>query len=174
MTMQVVIGSAIIVAAIFIHIGVTTAFELSVQRQHLWPGKHGSLLRFTSLLLGMTLLLLMSISLSVWLWALCLMWLGVFPEPEPSMYFALVSFTTLGYGDIVLDKQWRILSGMMAANGLLIFGLTTAVLVDFLSRFRRADDHSAVRRRIVKRRTRKARKPIGPRKKVKRRQGSTA
>jgi uncharacterized membrane protein YedE/YeeE len=62
---------------------------------------------------------------------------GVFHDFETSIYFALVSFTTLGFGDIVLEKQWRILSGLMGANGLVIFGLTTAVLVDFLSRFRR-------------------------------------
>ena len=89
------------------------------------------------LLVGMTLLLLASISVSVWLWALCLLWLGVFHEAETAVYFSLVSFTTLGFGDIILEKQWRILSGLMAANGLIIFGLTTAVLVDFLSRFRR-------------------------------------
>ena len=90
-----------------------------------------------TVLVGMTLLLLASISISVWLWALCLLGLGVFHEAETSVYFALVSFTTLGFGDIVLEKQWRILSGMMAANGLLIFGLTTAVLVDFLAHLRR-------------------------------------
>ncbi|MGF1621745.1 MAG: ion channel [Rhodomicrobiaceae bacterium] len=56
---------------------------------------------------------------------------------ETWVYFSLVSFTTLGFGDIILMKEWRILSGMMAANGLIIFGLTAAVLIDFLSRLRR-------------------------------------
>ena len=137
MHLQFLIGSAIISATIVIHVGFTAAAEWSLTREHIWPGKPAGFLRFVTLLVGMTLVLLVSISLSVWLWALCLLGLGVFQDAETSVYFALVSFTTLGFGDIVLEKQWRILSGMMAANGLLIFGLTTAVLVDFLSRFRR-------------------------------------
>ena len=137
MHLQFLIGSAIISATIIIHVGFTAATEWGLTHEHIWPGKRAGFVRFTLLLVGMTLVLLASISLCVWLWALCLLWLGVFQDPETSVYFALVSFTTLGFGDIVLEKQWRILSGMMAANGLLIFGLTTAVLVDFLSRFRR-------------------------------------
>lgn len=108
-----------------------------LKHEHIWPGGRAGSLRFVTVLVGMTLLLLASISVSVWLWALCLLGLGVFDEAETSVYFALVSFTTLGLGDIVLEKQWRILSGLMAANGLLIFGLTTAVLVDFLAHLRR-------------------------------------
>ena len=138
MHLQLLIGSAIISATIVIHVGFTAAAEWGLRREHIWPGRRASFLRFVCLLVGMTLLLLASISLSVWLWALCLLGLGVFHEIEPAVYFSLVSLTTLGFGDIVLDKQWRILSGLMGANGLLIFGLTTAVLVDFLSRFRRS------------------------------------
>jgi Ion channel len=137
MALQLLIGSAIISVTLIIHVGFTAAAEWGLKREHIWPGRNAGVVRFVVLLVGMTLLLLASISISVWLWALCLMGLGIFQETETSVYFALVSFTTLGFGDIVLEKQWRILSGLMAANGLLIFGLTTAVLVDFLSRFRR-------------------------------------
>ena len=172
MTVQLLIGSALILISILLHVGLTATFELSLTREHLWPGKHGSFLRFASLLVGMTLLLLTAISLSAWLWAFCLMWLGVFHDTETSVYFALVSFTTLGFGDIVLEKQWRILSGMMAANGLLIFGLTTAVLVDFLSRFRDPANQTDARRPNAHRKRRNARKLIRPRKKMNRRQGS--
>jgi Ion channel len=136
MHLQLLIGSAIISATIVIHVGFTAAAEWGLRREHIWPGRSAGFLRFVCLLVGMTLLLLASISLCVWLWALCLLALGVFQEIEPAVYFSLVSLTTLGFGDIVLDRQWRILSGMMGANGLLIFGLTTAVLVDFLSRLR--------------------------------------
>ena len=58
--------------------------------------------------------------------------LGVSPDLEHAVYFALVSFTTLGYGDVLLPVGWRILGGMAAANGLLNFGLMTAVLVEAL------------------------------------------
>jgi hypothetical protein len=137
MILQFLFGSAIITATIIIHVGFTAVVEWVLKREHLWPGPRAGLLRFISLLAAMTLLLLASISICVWLWALSLIWAGVFQETEPAVYFSLVTFTTLGFGDIVLGAEWRIMSGLMAANGLLIFGLTTAVLVDFLARFRR-------------------------------------
>lgn len=138
MLLQLLIGSGIITATIVIHVGFAAAVEWVLKREHLWPGRRAGLFRFITLLVGMTLFLLASISISVWLWAHSLLWLGVFQDIETSVYFSLVSFTTLGFGDIILDKDWRILSGLAAANGLLIFGLNTAVLVDFLTRFRRS------------------------------------
>jgi len=64
--------------------------------------------------------------------------LGTFDALEPALYFSVVSFTTLGFGDVVLTPQWRLLPGMSAANGLLIFGLSTAFLVEFFTHLRKA------------------------------------
>jgi hypothetical protein len=48
---------------------------------------------------------------------------------EKAAYFSMVTFTTLGYGDITLaDHQWRLLSGIEALNGILLVGWTTAFL----------------------------------------------
>ena len=71
-------------------------------------------------------------TLSVWVWAVALYALQIFVEFEASVYFALVAFTTLGFGDILLPVEWRLLGGMAAANGLLMFGLLTAILVEIL------------------------------------------
>ncbi len=68
--------------------------------------------------------------------------LGTFDAFEPARYFSVVSFTTLGFGDIVLAAEWRLLSGLSAANGLLVFGLSTAFLVEFLTRLRQAQSNS--------------------------------
>ena len=78
---------------------------------------------------------------AVWLWAIALYALDVFVEFEASVYFALVAFTTLGFGDILLPQEWRLLGGMAAANGLLMFGLLTAILVETLrdTRLRQRD-----------------------------------
>ena len=69
---------------------------------------------------------------SVWIWAIALWFLGTFVTLEASVYFALVSFTTLGFGDILLPMEWRLLGGLAAANGLMVFGLLTAMLVETL------------------------------------------
>jgi len=43
-------------------------------------------------------------------------------------YFAGVSHTALGYGDVVLQKPWRSLGPICAINGLLTFRCSTATL----------------------------------------------
>lgn len=48
---------------------------------------------------------------------------------EEAVYFSVVTFTTLGYGDITLvDHEWRLLSGAEALNGILLVGWSTALL----------------------------------------------
>ncbi len=48
----------------------------------------------------------------------------------------MVSFTTLGFGDIILPVEWRILGGMTALNGLLNIGVFAALMVEVLRRVR--------------------------------------
>ncbi|MEM6577192.1 MAG: ion channel [Pseudomonadota bacterium] len=76
------------------------------------------------------------LTLSVWAWALLYMHLGLFDELEPALYFSVVSFTTVGFGDIVLEPGFRLYAGMTATHGLLIFGLFTAFLIEILKRSR--------------------------------------
>jgi hypothetical protein len=53
---------------------------------------------------------------------------------EAAMYFSAVTFTTLGYGDITLNSEWRVLSGFEAINGILLVGWTTAFLYAVIQR----------------------------------------
>lgn len=60
-------------------------------------------------------------------WAGAYLSLGAFSDIEPALYFSIVTFTSLGYGDIVLTEQWRLLASFQAANGIILFGWTTAI-----------------------------------------------
>ena len=73
-------------------------------------------------------------SIEVWAYAALYRVLGAIGDLEAALYFSTVTFTTLGYGDVVLDKRWRLISAVEAANGLLLFGWSTAFLVAGLSR----------------------------------------
>jgi voltage-gated potassium channel Kch len=53
---------------------------------------------------------------------------------EEAVYFSTVTFTTLGYGDITLTPPWRLLSGIEAMNGILLFGVSTAILLAIAQR----------------------------------------
>ena len=76
------------------------------------------------------------ISLGTWAWAGAFVLLDIIPEIEPALYFSLTIFTTLGFGDMLLDEEWRILAGIGATNGLIILGVTTAFIAEFISRMR--------------------------------------
>lgn len=47
---------------------------------------------------------------------------------EECIYFSMVTFTTLGYGDIVIGSSWRLFSGIQAMAGMLVFGWSSALL----------------------------------------------
>ena len=86
-----------------------------------------------AIIIGVLYILLIH-TLNVWIWASVFYFLGAFSTFEPSLYFSLVSFTTVGFGDITLGPDWRLLSGLTAANGFLSFGWSTAYMVELLRR----------------------------------------
>lgn len=62
------------------------------------------------------------------LWAWMFFAYGEFKDFGTSFYHSLVNFTTLGYGDLVLSEERRVLGALEAANGVMMLGLTTSVL----------------------------------------------
>lgn len=73
-------------------------------------------------------------TIQVWIWAIVWVFGSVLPDWNTALYFSLVSFTTLGYGDIVLGEDLRIFGTFAAVTGLLAFGLSTAYMVALMTR----------------------------------------
>ncbi len=80
--------------------------------------------------------LLFAHSLAIWIWAGTYLWLDIVSDLEQALYFAGATYTTLGYGDVLAPLEWRVLTSATATNGLLLFGLSTAILVDASARLR--------------------------------------
>ncbi len=70
------------------------------------------------------------------LWCCVYMAIGMFADLETTLYFVLVTFTTLGFGDILAPVEWQLLSGITASNGLLAFGASTAFQVQYFIKLR--------------------------------------
>lgn len=68
------------------------------------------------------------------LWAVIFLVIGEIPTFEKAFYYSAQNYTALGYGDIILSEQWRLLGPLEAINGLLLFGLSTAMMYAVLSR----------------------------------------
>lgn len=68
------------------------------------------------------------------LWALLFMVCGEFPTFAMACYHSAVNYTTLGYGDVVMTASWKFLGPLEAANGLLLFGVSTALVFAVIQR----------------------------------------
>jgi hypothetical protein len=73
------------------------------------------------------LLILHLVEMSVW--ATAYAGARIFPDFETSMYFSLKSYTTVGYGDVLPERSWRLLGPIEAAIGVLMLGWSTAIIV---------------------------------------------
>lgn len=110
--------------------------ESWLRRAHDWLTAEPHAPKMMVLLCVAALWILSIVTAGVWAWAVVFYALGLFPTLEACVYFALVSFTTLGYGDLVLPMGWRLLGGMAAANGFMTFGLLIAMLVEAMRHVR--------------------------------------
>ena len=75
-------------------------------------------------------------SIQIWLYTGMYMVLGEFEDVETAVYFSTSAFTTVGFGDVTLSENWRMLGAAESANGFLLIGWSTAFLVTVTSRIR--------------------------------------
>mgnify|MGYP001547509620 CR=1 FL=1 len=78
---------------------------------------------------GVLLLLVLGNLGQVAVWALLFQWLGEFERFADAYYHSAVNFATLGYGDVVMSPAHRLLGAIEAINGVLMIGISTAVLM---------------------------------------------
>ena len=136
MLVQIALGSALLMFSVIVA-GVSfwvLEWRLTLLRPWLTRAPHRP--KLILVLCGTAFWVLIQMTLAVWAWALTMLGLGIFETLELSVYFALVAFTTLGFGDVLLPVEWRLLGGMAALNGLLNIGLVTAAMVEVLRQLR--------------------------------------
>lgn len=84
--------------------------------------------RDTVLLSAVMVLTLVGNLTQIAIWAGLFMLLHQFDDFSTAFYHSCVNFVTLGYGDIVMNARWRLLGPLEGANGILMFGVSTAVM----------------------------------------------
>ena len=91
--------------------------------------------------------MVVSHTIQVWFWAAFVLRWGPLETWNEAIYFLLITYTSLGYGDIVLGEGLRVFAAFAAVTGLLAFGLSTAFLVALMTRILRdtfaTGDHAA-------------------------------
>ncbi|MGL5012003.1 MAG: ion channel [Paracoccaceae bacterium] len=136
MFVQIAIGTGLLLTSILIAAVSALLTEMVFLRSHGWLMREPHRPKLVLLIAGVSLWVLGIITVSIWIWAGAFYALGIFATLEEAVYLAMVIYTTLGFGDVLLPQEWRLLAGMAAANGLLNFGLLTALLVEALRHVR--------------------------------------
>ena len=70
------------------------------------------------------------------IWAFFYLWQECLPDAETAFYFSGVTYTTIGYGDLVLAKPWRMLAPVEGLTGILMCGLSASVFFAVVLRIR--------------------------------------
>ncbi len=87
-----------------------------------------SMVRFGILLLFLFSMMMMLHLTDITVWGIFYYSRGWFADFETAVYFSLGSYTTIGYGDVVLPQRWRLLGGIEGIAGVLLCGLSTAFI----------------------------------------------
>lgn len=125
------VGTILTISTIMIHAtGTSVWIGYLIRQKHNFKTRFGNLFRELKVLSFTAGVLLLIHGVEVLMWAGAYLWFvsDEFGSFEEAVYFSTVTFTSLGYGDIVIAGRWRMLSAYQAMTGLLVFGWSTALL----------------------------------------------
>jgi hypothetical protein len=72
--------------------------------------------------------------LEIALWAVLYVICGEFADFGTAYYHSAVNYTSLGYGDLIMSPAWKLLGPLETANGMLLFGVSTAMIFAVIQR----------------------------------------
>jgi len=125
MFMRFLFGGGLVVVTVAIHaVGFSALLRVLVWSHALAMSGFWRAIR---LLIGLTSWLLMIHLLEIVVWGLFYSWQGCLPDAGSGLYFSGVTYTTLGYGDLLLPKAWRMFAPLEAMTGILLCGLSTGL-----------------------------------------------
>lgn len=132
--LQFALGTLIILSTVIIHaLFLTNIFELI---ERISPLIFKLTKRFWLAILMVITVWLVFVAhiVEIWIWAGLYLSLDEFNSFSDALYFSTSTFTTVGYGDIVLSEKWRLISSFQAANGFILFGWSTAFIFEIMSK----------------------------------------
>ena len=130
---ELLIAFAIVAICGVIHVSVIVVFAQFLLRKF-HPLKTLATLTGQALLLVVVFAVVILLSLAeAGLWAGFYYLRGLFPDYETALYFSLGTYSTIGYGDVVLPQRWRLLGGIEGISGVLLCGLSAAFVFAVLN-----------------------------------------
>ncbi len=141
------VGVATTLCTIIVH-GLILSMIVRAVRRDLQRGRVGvGFWTDLTFVTSATLLALAGHLVEMGVWALVFDRCGEFSDFAAAFYHSAVNYTTLGYGDVVMSARWKLLGPLEASDGMLMFGISTAMIFAVIqrllqSRFRLSDRQS--------------------------------
>jgi Ion channel len=130
MVRQLLVAWCLMAASVAIHAyGLTLA--LNWLRRHVIPGGQVATVWMFVGVAGWIILLHVA---EIMCWAITYALLDAMPELQSAMYFSAVTYTTTGYGDVVLPLRWRLVGAVEALTGILMCGWSTGFFFAIVSK----------------------------------------
>ena len=123
------LGGIVISMTVLVHTIGLIVLSWTIVRLIEWSRQRGYTVPRTFALVPAVLGLFLILTVEVWMWAVFYKLLGVTTTFEESLYFSTVTFSTVGFGDVVPAHGWRLFSALEGINGFLMIGWSTAYLV---------------------------------------------
>src|SRR5262245_10925933 len=122
MVFKLLLALGLMAVCVVIHTaGVTHALRWLRHRARpgprLWPG--------TRLLIELAAWMILLHLAEIAAWGLFYAWTGAMQDVTTALYFSAVTYTTTGYGDLILPAEWRLVGAVEALTGILMCGLST-------------------------------------------------
>ena len=137
MLINIAIAIVIILITVLIHAGGMVLILKKLENYDMTHRKHKKYPTWQihiNWVTGAILVMFFASLLEVMVWAATFITLNAIQGFEQSLYFSMVTYTTLGYGDVLLDENWRLLGAFAAVNGIIMFGWTTAIVIAVVQR----------------------------------------
>ena len=134
MLVQLAVGASLILATVVMH-AICLEFLIDSLRPMASTIRRRFRRQWKTIILAITVLGVFAAHVvEMWLWAAVFLITGEMTSIEAALYFSISTFTTVGFGDLYLSEDWRLLSSIEAANGMLMFGWSTAFIFEVMSR----------------------------------------
>jgi hypothetical protein len=133
MIAKVLIASCLVATTVIIHAAGLGTVLSQVSRSTVRP-EDTRFWPMTWLLIRIAWLLIVIHVFEIAVWALFFRWENCMPDLESSFYFSGITYLTIGYGDLVLPKEWRLFGPIEGLTGILMCGLSTALFFAVVSK----------------------------------------